>query len=227
MDILWFDGLNAGADHYDTEAVFPMLRMLQPHILLNDRAGLPGDFDTFEQRVGQSESGRYWESCVTLGTKWSWKHDDDLKSWQECVRLLVQCAGGGGNLLLNVGPMPTGRIERHQVEILSNVGKWLSNYGESIYGTRGGPFPSQSWGASTHKDDTIFLHVLSWRGDTLSLPPIEATITGCEVLTGGEAPFSQTEEGIEISVSQEHRRKLDTIIALKLDRVASSEIRRK
>jgi len=223
VDILWFDGLDASADQYDTETVFPMLRKLQPHILFNDRAGLPGDFNTVEQKVGQSDDGRYWESCVTLGTQWSWQPEDDLKSWEECVRLLVRCAGGGGNLLLNVGPMPTGRIEPRQVEILSNVGKWLSNYGESIYGTRGGPFPSQWWGESTHRDNTIYLHILECRGDTLVLPPIEATITDCQALTGGEATFRQTEQGIEISVSEEHRRKLDTIIALKLDRTAPSE----
>ena len=218
VDILWFDGLGGSADQYDTERVCRMLRVLQPHILVNDRAGLPGDFDTVEQKIGRFGNRRYWESCITLGTQWSWKPDDELKSWEECVRLLVRCACGGGNLLLNVGPMPTGRIEPRQVEILKQVGKWLSDCGESIYGTRAGALPPQWWGGSTHKENILYLHVLSWRGDTLALPPMEATITDCEALAGGEATFTQTDAGIEISVSQEHRREIDTIIALTLDR---------
>ena len=54
--------------------------------------------------------------------------------------MLVNAVGGDGNLLLNVGPMPDGRIEPRQVERLKEIGQWLAKYGESIYGTRGGPF---------------------------------------------------------------------------------------
>ena len=53
--------------------------------------------------------------------------------------MLIRCAGGDGNLLLNVGPMPTGEIAPEQAERLRQIGAWLAQYGESIYGTRGGP----------------------------------------------------------------------------------------
>jgi alpha-L-fucosidase len=52
----------------------------------------------------------------------------------------VLCAGGDGNLLFNVGPMPDGRIEPRQVERLKEMGAWLARYGDTIYRTRGGPW---------------------------------------------------------------------------------------
>ena len=45
---------------------------------------------------------------MTLGDQWAYKPDDHIKSLEQCVQTLVRCAGGDGNLLLNVGPMPTG-----------------------------------------------------------------------------------------------------------------------
>ena len=46
---------------------------------------------------------------MTICRQWAWKPDDRLKSLQQCLQTLVRCAGGDGNLLLNVGPMPDGR----------------------------------------------------------------------------------------------------------------------
>ena len=57
-----------------------MARSLQPWLIINNRCGLPGDFDTPEQHVGRQQFDRPWETCMTLGTQWSWKPDDDLKS---------------------------------------------------------------------------------------------------------------------------------------------------
>ena len=75
---------------------------------------------------------------MTLGTQWSWKPGDAIKSATDCIRILARCAGGDGNLLLNVGPMPTGEIEPRQVEVLRGIGNWLKCNGQSIYGTREG-----------------------------------------------------------------------------------------
>jgi len=141
LDILWFDGLGGKATDWDAERLFKMIRTLQPHIIINNRCGLPGDFDTPEQRIGRFQTNRPWESCITIGRQWAWKPNDRLKSLKQCIDILVRCVGGDGNLLLNVGPMPTGEIEPRQVARLKEIGAWLARYGESIYGTRGGPFP--------------------------------------------------------------------------------------
>ena len=217
VDIIWFDGLGGSAADWDAAKLFRMIRMLQPHIILNDRAGLPGDHETPEQVVGGFRMDRPWESCMTIGTQWSWKPDDQVKSLKECLQTLVHVAGGDGNLLLNVGPGPDGRIAPEQAHRLKEMGSWLRSYGSSIYGTRGGPFKPGRWGASTRQKDTIYLHVLDWSAGDIRLPPLGRKILSHEVLTGGAATVKETDSGLVVSVAPEQRQDIDTIVALRLD----------
>ena len=217
LDIMWFDALGGSAKDWDSEKLFRMIRRLQPHIIINNRAGLPADHDTPEQRIGKFQSDRAWETCMTICRQWAWKPNDQMKSLKQCIQTLVRVVGGDGNLLFNVGPMPDGRIEPRQVQRLREMGQWLKKYGQTIYGTRGGPFKTGSWGASTHKGKTIYVHILNWPGDTLTLPPIPKKIIASSVLTGGTATVKQTKEAIDISVTEAHQQELDTIIVLKLD----------
>lgn len=232
LAVLWFDGLEEHFIHaeeverfrdvevfpsariWDSERLFRKIRELQPNILINNRCGMRADFDTPEQMIGAFQNQRPWESCITICKQWAWKPDDILKSFQECIHTLARVVGGDGNLLLNVGPMPDGRIEPRQVERLREIGGWLGSYGESIYGTRGGPFRPGPWGASTHKDSAIYLHILAWPEETLSLPPLSQPLGDPVVLTGGAVEFSQSGEGIRISVAPAHRDPVDTIVRL-------------
>jgi alpha-L-fucosidase len=63
------------------------------------RALSAGICRTPEQRVGAFDSHNPRESCMTLGTQWSWKPEDTLKSSSERIRILVRCVTGDGNLL--------------------------------------------------------------------------------------------------------------------------------
>ncbi len=217
VDVIWFDGLGGKAADWDSQTLFKTIRRLQPHVLINNRAGLPGDFDTPEQRIGKFQIDRPWETCMTICRQWAWKPNDTMKSLKQCLDALIRCAGGDGNLLFNVGPMPTGEIEPRQVARLKEMGDWLGKYGQSIYATRGGPFRPGAWGASTHKGNTIYLHVLRWPGDSVTLPPIPRKIVGHSVMTGGVAEVRQTAEAIEVSVPEAHRQELDTLVVLRLD----------
>ena len=231
---IWFD-VPQCFDRARGERVIRFVRSLQPDILVNNRTGAPGDFDTPEQTIGRCQFDRPWESCITLGTQWAWKPDDKLKPYTDALRILVACAVGDGNLALNTNPMPDGRIEPRQVESFRKTGNWLKKYGESIYGTRGGPFVAPGggtlkargdrfalpsgpwWGGSTRKGNAIYLHILRWPADVIELPPIEPRILDHAVLTGGEATVKQTDEVIEISVPPASRDEIDTIIKLELD----------
>jgi alpha-L-fucosidase len=113
--------------------------------------------------------------------------------------------------------MPDGRIEPRQVERLNEMGNWLQKYGKSIYATRGGPFKPGGWGASTYKGNTIYVHILNWQEDTLTLPPIPKRIMSSSVMTGGTVSVKQTKEAIQISVPKSCRQELDTIIVLELN----------
>ena len=198
-----------------------LVRTLQPDILINNRAGgTPADFDTPEQHIGGFNMDRPWETCMTICHQWSWKPDDKMKSLQQCLQTLILTAGGNGNLLFNVGPMPDGRIEPRQVERLKEMGAWLQKHGESIYATRGGPFKPGKWGASTRKDNRIYIHAFKWTGDTLELPAIPAKVTAAKVLTGGSVEFKQTDAGITLRVPAASQDPIDTLIALEIDKPA-------
>jgi len=218
IDGIWFDGLGGRAKDWDSERLFKMIRELQPHALINNRGGFPGDFYTPEQHVGRFDIERPWESCITMAGGWSWRPKTRVRSLKECLHLLIRCAGGGGNLALDTGPMPDGRINPEQAQRYRDMGAWLRKYGDSIYGTTGGPYkPSDWWGVSTRKGNKVFLHVLHWDGDLLELPNLPRRVLHCTALTGGTPTLEQKDTGLAIRLPQEGHDPIDTIIVLELD----------
>jgi alpha-L-fucosidase len=220
LDILWFDGLDSPRELWGNtpEESFKMLRSLQPDILLNNRGGLRGDYDTPEQRVGGFNRERPWETCMTICRQWAWKPNDTMKSKKQCIQTLIATAGGDGNLLFNVGPMPDGRIEPRQVDRLKEMGAWLKEYGAGIYGTRGGPFKPGRWGASTCTGNKIYVYVMNWPEDgPLELPAIKAKIVRADALNANELDIDQTEDGIVLAVPAAQRDPIATVIVLTVD----------
>jgi len=231
IDLLWFD-YDGCEPLYDQARTYQIAKALQPQIVIDNRLDLGrgdsntrilstnADYYTPEQQVGAYDDQRPWESCMTLSSRnqWAWGgFNDGVKSLEACLNMLISCAGGDGNLLLNVGPMPNGEIAPNQANRLREIGAWLTNYGESIYGTRGGPFKPADYGASTRKGNTIYLHIRDWDDADLKLPPIPAKILRSRALTGGNVSVRQTAGGVAISVPENDRQALDTIIALELD----------
>ncbi|MBM3840708.1 MAG: alpha-L-fucosidase [Verrucomicrobia bacterium] len=233
LGILWFDGewetpwtAERGLDLYQ------YVRAFQPGILINNRVGkgragmegstaagdFAGDFDTPEQGIGKFRNDRPWESCITIGQQWSWKPNDKLKSLKECIDMLVRTVGGDGNLLLNVGPMPNGEIEKRQAERLQQIGGWLKENGKSIYATRGGPFLPGEWGASTHRGKTIYVHLLKENEDErIRLPGLETKVVRARILNGPRLAWQQSSGSIEVQLPRRLRRENDTILVLSLD----------
>ncbi|NLH41105.1 MAG: alpha-L-fucosidase [Planctomycetes bacterium] len=234
IDLLWFDH-DGGEAMYDQANTYALVKRLQPRTVVNNRLDLSvgddnrrilspfADYTTPEQVVGAYEDRVPWESCMTVSrrSQWSWGGSQDgVKPLETCLDMLISCAGGDGNLLLNVGPTPTGRIAPEQADLLRGIGAWLAQWGQSIYGTRGGPFKPGRFGVSTRKDRTIYLHIRRWPQDVLTLPAIPARIVRSVALTGGQATVRQSEDAIEVSVPAADRQAVDTIVALELDRPA-------
>lgn len=254
IDILWFDGgeadwLNFGGDWGGAEAgagwkkrsagkhyaggfdwqhdqVHTAIRRLQPQVLINGRADMAEDFHSREGdgALGGFDNRHPWELCTTIAGAWGYQPNMQPKPLAHYIRLLANVAGRDGNLLLNVGPRPDGQIDPSQAARLREIGAWLGKYGESIYRTRGGPFMPGEYGASTHRDKTIYLHVLKWPEGKLVLPPMKAKVLKAAVLTGGTASVVQTAAGTEIALPAAQRDGIDTVIALQLDAPASAQM---
>ena len=249
IDVLWFDGGETdwlSFNHDMTNSRFPerkkeqhyrgrfswqgaevnsMLRRLQPGIIVNNRAAdVPADFTSREGwgALGDFDNRHPWELCVPMAGAWGYQPDKPPRPLKDYVQLLAKVAGRDGNLLMNVGPDRNGRVDAAQADRLGELGAWLGQYGESIYGTRGGPFLPTDELVSTHRDRTVYLHVLQWPEGKLVLPAIPARVLGASALTGGEVQFTQNDQGIELSLPVAARNDLDTIIAMQLDASADA-----
>ncbi|MGA2866286.1 MAG: alpha-L-fucosidase [Verrucomicrobiota bacterium] len=236
IDLLWFDCDGREAP-WDQQRTYALVKKLQPQIVINNRLALgigqdagsarslgpQADYFTPEQWIGGFDDQHPWESCMTLSRRgqWAWGgQEDGVKSYAECLEMLIRCAGGDGNVLLNAGPMPTGEIAPEQANRLKELGAWLARYGESIYGTRGGPFKPGDYGVSTRKGNTVYLHLCEWTEDVLKLPGISSKVARSRVLSGGQAEVRQTETGLEVFVPERDRQPIDTVVALELEGAA-------
>ncbi len=186
---LWFDGEweHTTAELHSDE-IYDLIRSLQPNTLINDRLfrrqpGSRADYGTPEQFVPatgvRDPSGKplLWESCVTINAdSWGYnKYETRFKSSRELIRMLIDVVSKGGNLLLNVGPMPDGRIQPEFVTRLEAMGAWLRTNGEAIYGTSSSPFARLPFfGRATVRGNQLYLLVFEWPHDgNLRLPGLQ------------------------------------------------------
>ncbi|HEY5914563.1 MAG TPA: alpha-L-fucosidase [Verrucomicrobiae bacterium] len=216
LGIMWFD-VPQQFDATRGQGLIDFAMSLQPDLIINDRSGAPGDYDTPEQRVGKYQDNRPWETCMTICQQWAWKPNDEMKSLAQCLQTLVTCAAGDGNLLFNVGPMPDGIIEPRQVARLKEMGAWLARNGESIYGTRGGPWKPNKAFASTRKGSTVFLHIFRAEEGRVELPALPRPVKSASRLAGGAVKFSQQDGKLTLALGPVALDPIDTIVRLELD----------
>ncbi|GMO12392.1 MAG: alpha-L-fucosidase [Treponemataceae bacterium] len=181
IDILWFDAgwVHAPKQDIQIEEIVAEARKIQSDILSAYRTcgGECENYVTPEQCVPSAPLGVPWESCVTAGTQFSYRFDDDYKSPRELISLLVDTVCKGGNLALNIGPQSDGRLPEHAMRAVSGMGDWLKINGEAIYGTRAtNPHATVASAGTaslqiryTKKSSTIYAIVLL--GENENLPP--------------------------------------------------------
>ena len=232
---IWFDGWwDRPEANWRLDETYALIHRLQPAALVGSnhhRRPNPGeDFQMFEKDLpGQKTTGFNQEqevgqlpleTCETMNDSWGFNiNDRKYKSTRDLIRYLVRAAGNNANFLLNVGPMPNGKIQPEFVTRLREMGQWLARYGDSIYGTRGGPVSPRLWGVTTQKANRVYVHVLDWNsGDALWLP-LAARVTAAKFLKDGSiAPVTQVEGGVLIrAIPQSAADEFDTVIALELE----------
>jgi alpha-L-fucosidase len=178
---IWFDGMWDRPDaDWDLTGTHRLIHELQPSALVgNNHRGAPSAGEDFQvsgpdlpvaSATGSNHGGIAVnlprETWLTMNDSRGYNpYDTNYKSAEQIIHALVGAAGQGVNLRLTVSPAPDGTIGPEVSQRLLEVGKWLETYGDSIHGTRQGPFPPQPWGvwtASGARDhpEKIYIHIL-------------------------------------------------------------------
>jgi len=178
IDVMWLDfsysdrdwgwSKGKGKDDWQSEKLVEMVRELQPGILVNNRAEIPGDFHTPEQwqpRGWVHVDGKpvVWEACQTLNGSWGYDRDNlDWKPPEMLIRMLVDSVSKGGNLLLNVGPTARGEFDPRALATLDSIGEWMRLHGRSIYGATASPYTPPPDCRYTQRGNRLYLHLFAW-----------------------------------------------------------------
>jgi alpha-L-fucosidase len=194
-DLWWFDGdWTRTAEEWDMKAVREMLEKNNPNAIFNSRMAGLGDYATPEQGLPVARIAPPWEFCMTMNDSWGWRPSDtNFKSARQIIRILADCIGGGGNLLLDIGPKPDGTIDSAYVTRLQALGRWVSKHREAVNGTVAGLPAGHFYGGPTSfsKDrKTVYLYLLDIPRDEIQVKGIRNRILRVRVVGGGEElPF--------------------------------------
>ena len=226
-----FSGKSLVDWHYDE--IYGMIHELQPQALIGNNHHLGvidgEDFQMFEKDLpGKNTTG--WgtpadqigklplEVCETINGSWGFNlQDRKHKSKEILIQYLVNAAGYGSNFLLNVGPMPNGKIQQNHQKSLKEIGSWLKKYGETIYGTKKGPISPNKRFVSTQRGNKVYIHLFDYKTKFLHIEDFPYQIKN---IVGFENKkvlgFKKNRYGLTIDLSKLKMNKIDNIIQINL-----------
>lgn len=214
----------ANSDYQRGQALGLMgiVRKYSPNVICNARSGWIGDFDSAEGGATITGPVREepWEKCLNLNqNSWGYNTEQRLMSETQLTRYLVDAVVRNGNILLNVGPDRHGKIPETHAALLRRFGQWLAVVGDSIYGTRGGPWnPVDGQYGFTSKPGKIFIHLLpGFEGTEFVTPPVAQKISDCvDIFTQRPVVWKQAPDGsVQISGIDRQSHPADTVLRLR------------
>lgn len=231
---IWFDGHWDKKNtnwHYDE--IYKLVHELQPQCLIgnnhHESVKEGEDFQMFEKDLPGKATQRFAskaedigtlpkEVCETINGSWGFNiRDNKHKSRKTLIQYLISAAGYNSNLLLNVGPMPNGKIQPEHVQSLKEIGDWLNMYGETIYETRAGIIPPSKTMVSTQKDNTLYLHWLDNKNETVFVPDFKETISAVELFKSKQKlKYKKDSYGLLLKIPKDQLDDIDTIIKITL-----------
>jgi alpha-L-fucosidase len=229
-DLLWFDGdWERDPQQWRFTELREQLHEWNPGVVLNSLMGTSGDYSTPEQAIPITGPKGPWEFVMTTTDSWGYrKTDRNFKTARQCIRILAECSGMGGNLLLNVAPMSDGIIQPEQADVLRGMGRWLKKHGEAIYGSRAGLPHGHFYGASTLNKTSDVLYLISFDPprDEIAIKGIQNDIRRVTILGSGAevkhrklggAPWAQLPGILWIEAPARHLDEDATVFKVELD----------
>ena len=220
IDIIWLDGgqvkRSTGLD-IKIEEIIAEARKYNPGLISVDRtAGGPCEnVITPEQTVPKTPIAVPWESCITISDAigkhwWGYHFEDEYKSVRQIVHTLIDVVAKGGNLALNVGPQPDGRLPHQAVERMEALGAWLKVNGEAIYETRPlPPYRKGGWAFTRNRKTGAEYAIRLWkesevRAGRQTIPGVEAAKI-VHVGSGSEFACGKTADGASFDFPAEFK----------------------
>lgn len=138
------------------------------------KAGSIRDFER-ESRAPKESVDYYWQVDDPIGHKFGYVEGLKLQTADGIISNLINNISRNGNLCLNISPKADGTVPDDQKKELYAVGKWLSKYGEAVYGTR-------AYGQNRDGDvryvskgrRDVYAFLLKWDGKSIELPELDA-----------------------------------------------------
>ena len=220
---IWFDGW---WDHdsdptpfdWQLDEQYALIHRLQPACLVGNNHHMspnPGeDIQIFERDLpGENKAGFVdqaaeisrlpLETCETMNGMWGYKvQDQNYKTTKQLIHYLVNTAGKGANLLMNIGPQPNGELPATAVQRLKEMGEWMQVYGSTIRATKAGDVPVQEWGATTRRDDKLYVHILNYDRRELYLPLQCKVVKAATFADGKRVGVTKTAEGVVLTLPE-------------------------
>jgi alpha-L-fucosidase len=166
-----------------------------------------GEIPTPEQEIPGEPADHAWESCLTTSYQWSYLPGAVVRPSGEIIENLIHIRARGGNMLLNIGPRPDGRIAPADEDLLRDLGLWMMLYGEAVRGVRPWSVTNENdvWFTQKRAEGTVYaLAGLESNARTLILKSVAATPESKVSLLGqeGDLPWEQTAAGLKITVTR-------------------------
>lgn len=200
IGLMWFD-----CGHKLTEeqgaAFVRQVREVQPDCLVNRRVWREpfGDYgNTSDNQPHVRVPRKDWESINTLNDSWGYKvMDTNWKTADEVLRQMADVLSQNGNFVINVGPMGNGAFDPMSIKLLEEIGGWMEQNGEAVYGTVASPIGKPAWGRCTRKGSTLYLYMFDWPEDgRLIVPGLRNRVCHAYVLSDpGRAELTVTRLG--------------------------------
>ncbi|WPR71968.1 alpha-L-fucosidase [Flavobacterium sp. NG2] len=227
IDGVFWDNLGTKYWQWDSYHLLKDMKKWQPGIVSNARTGFAwpledrGDYDTPEQSLGPVNHHRYWEACLTMTDKWLYSPKGPIKPYETVLSMLIQVAGNGGNLLLDLGPNEKGEFVAKEAEEAKKVGHWIKTYGHTIKNTRRGIYIAGDFGASTQIGNKLYIHVLEKIANNVKaeivLPNLPIKILTSEGITNGFKSHEIKNGKLVLHFDKtEFDKNIDNIVALTL-----------